>query len=160
MTPHASVVEGPVVIERGTAIPDARSLDELGDRLRNPRLPADDGASWDRGVSSKWLSDLVTAWRDHDFAGQQAHFDAMEHLFAELGGRRIHFLHFGVGPAPAPLILTHGWPSSFLEFTSVVPRLSSRIRPDTAQVVISASASERSQRTRGLSPRVAQKGDR
>ena len=117
------------MIERGTAVLDVHALEELPGRLRRARLPSEDGPSWDRGVPSEWLADLVADWRDHDFSAQQARLDAMEHLFAQVGDQRIHCLYFpGVGPAPAPLILTHGWPSSVLEFMSVAPLLADPAR--------------------------------
>ncbi|MGH9100840.1 MAG: epoxide hydrolase family protein, partial [Acidimicrobiales bacterium] len=87
------------------------------------RLP-EAAAGWDLGVGGEWLGKLLSDWRDHDIVDQQARHGLLEHRSADVDGQRVHFVHVqGVGPEPAPLVLTHGWPSTCFEFLSLVPLL-------------------------------------
>ncbi len=68
-----------------------------------------------------WLTDLVADWQAHDMAGLQDRLDGLTHLSANIDGQRLHLVHIpGRGPDPFPLVLTHGWPSSFLEHVPLI----------------------------------------
>jgi microsomal epoxide hydrolase len=68
------------------------------------------------------LRDLVGYWREgYDWRAAERALNALPQFRAEVDGLGIHFVHReGVGPAPLPLVLTHGWPGSFIEFTKVI----------------------------------------
>jgi pimeloyl-ACP methyl ester carboxylesterase len=124
---------------------DVAGLQELRERLARTRLSSfsDDGSSndgssndgssdagsggdgWDRGVPRGWLLDLLEDWRAFDFGALQDRLDGLTHLRADVDGQSLHLVRVaGAGPDPVPLLLTHGWPGSFLEYLPVLPLLS------------------------------------
>jgi pimeloyl-ACP methyl ester carboxylesterase len=107
------------------SIPEERLLD-LRRRLVDTRWPDElDNADGRWGVRLDRLSELVAYWTDgFDWSAQERRLGLLPHFRARVGGLEIHFIHQrGRGPDPVPLILTHGWPGSFLEFEAVIPRL-------------------------------------
>jgi pimeloyl-ACP methyl ester carboxylesterase len=103
---------------------DPEALDDLTRRLSAARLPALADSTWDRGVPGGWLADLVAGWRAFDAGRLQARLDRLTHLRVEVDGISVHLVHApGTGPDPVPLLLTHGWPSSFLEYLDLLPLL-------------------------------------
>ena len=112
-----------VVEERYRLATDA--LRELRRRLDGYRKSADLGAAWDRGVPRAWLDALLEDWRVFDTDALQLRLDALRQQRAEVAGHALHVVHAeGRGPSPLPLLLTHGWPGSFLEYLPVLPLLS------------------------------------
>jgi epoxide hydrolase len=102
-------------------IPQA-SLDDLRNRLRvtryQPPLPGDD---WDTGIPSAYLSELVDAWRDFDWDRYQARLNEVPQYTTVIDGQVIHFAHVtSAEPGAVPLLVTHGWPGSFLEFLHLI----------------------------------------
>ncbi len=101
-------------------------LSDLKARIRNTRWPEPaPGASWGQGTDLEYLKEIVAYWADEfDWRVQERGLNAFHHFRAELDGVRIHFVHerarHGRG---IPLILTHGWPSSFVELLPLVPFL-------------------------------------
>jgi pimeloyl-ACP methyl ester carboxylesterase len=104
----------------------AADLDDLLDRLRRTRWAADlPGASWEAGTDRAELRRLVDYWADgFDWRAQEAAINALPHRFARLDGDTVHYLRFdGESAGALPIVLTHGWPSSFLELTELARRL-------------------------------------
>ncbi|MGE0387121.1 MAG: epoxide hydrolase family protein [Gammaproteobacteria bacterium] len=104
------------------AIPDA-AIDDLHARLRAtrwPDQPAD--AGWSLGTEAGALRDLVQYWLDtYRWRDREALLNGLPHRRAVIDGHGLHFIHVrGNGPAPMPLVLSHGWPSSFIEWTRVI----------------------------------------
>jgi pimeloyl-ACP methyl ester carboxylesterase len=107
------------------AVPDA-VLDDLQGRLARMRWPDDfANADWRYGTNRGWLEDLVDYWRHgYDWRAQEAAMNRFEHYRVVLDGVPVHYLHRrGVGPAPLPLVLTHGWPWTFWDFGEVIDAL-------------------------------------
>ncbi|WP_375508727.1 epoxide hydrolase family protein [uncultured Caballeronia sp.] len=106
-------------------IPDAH-IEDLRRRLRDIRWPSTSPSEpWQRGVDANWLRDLTRYWAD-DFDWRKAEhsLNAQPQFTAQIEGQRVHFVHRkGVGPAPYPLEITHGWPGSYFEFYSVLDQL-------------------------------------
>ena len=103
---------------------DRDALAGLSRRLADVRRPAHDDGSWERGVPGSWLAGVIADWLVFDPARLQARLDNLTHLRAEVGGIAVHLVHApGAGPDPMPLLLTHGWPSSVLEYLDVLPLL-------------------------------------
>ena len=76
------------------------------------------------GCPRGWLQLLLEDWRRFDTDAFQHRLDALCHLRAEVDGQTLHLVHAkGVGPRPLPLLLTHGWPGSFLEYLRLLPLL-------------------------------------
>jgi len=107
------VVNGsPVAVEAVRVQLDDVALGDLRRRVAASRLPPEDGGGWERGVPRPRLADLLADWQRFDTAAFQARLDRLAHLQAVVGGQVIHLVHApGRGPAPLPLVLTHGWPS-------------------------------------------------
>lgn len=101
-------------------------LEDLRARLLMTRWPDEvDGAGWDYGTNLAYLRELVEYWQDgFDWRQQEARLNAFAHYRLDVDGLGLHFIHErGRGPNPMPLVLTHGWPSTFYELTRVIPLL-------------------------------------
>jgi pimeloyl-ACP methyl ester carboxylesterase len=108
------------------AIPQA-TLDDLRERLASTRWPDEvEGAGWDYGTNLEYMKELADYWQNqYDWRKQEAELNTFAQFRTEVDGLGIHFIHErGKGPRPMPIILTHGWPSSFCEMLKVIPRLS------------------------------------
>jgi pimeloyl-ACP methyl ester carboxylesterase len=101
-------------------------LDDLQARLARTRWPDEIAdAGWEQGTNLALLKELVGYWIDRfDWREQEQKFNRFTHFRAEVDGFGLHFIHErGEGPDPLPLILTHGWPSTFIEFSKIIPLL-------------------------------------
>jgi pimeloyl-ACP methyl ester carboxylesterase len=80
---------------------------------------------WSDGTDLAYLRELVTYWRgSYDWRAQEARLNAFPQFTARIGERDIHFVHVrGKGTNPVPLVITHGWPGSFIEMLDLIPRL-------------------------------------
>ncbi len=106
-------------------IPQA-DLDDLSRRLaatRWPRTPL--FAEWSRGVPLDYLKDLTAYWaRDFDWRAQEARLNAFPQFTTAIDGQTVHFVHVrSPEPNATPLLMTHGWPSSIVEFAGVIDAL-------------------------------------
>ncbi len=101
-------------------------LVDLADRLDRTRWPDQpDGTGWDDGTDLAYLRRLVEHWRHrYDWRAAEARLNAFDQYRAEVDGIGIHFLYQrGRGPDPVPLVVTHGWPSTYAEMLEIVPLL-------------------------------------
>jgi pimeloyl-ACP methyl ester carboxylesterase len=101
-------------------------LDDLHERLRRTRWPDQvRGAGWDYGANLEYMQGLVDYWLNgFDWRAQEKWLNTFPQFMAGIDGLNIHFIHQrGKGPDPIPIILTHGWPSSFMEMLKLVPLL-------------------------------------
>jgi pimeloyl-ACP methyl ester carboxylesterase len=100
--------------------------EDLRARIKQTRWPDEiQGSSWGNGFDLEFLKDLCRYWsEDFDWQAQIDRFSQFPHYRFESGEGKIHFLHVkGKGPAAIPLIMTHGWPGSFLEMLKIIPLL-------------------------------------
>jgi pimeloyl-ACP methyl ester carboxylesterase len=114
------------VIERFEIRVDDSVLDDLRNRLASTRLPDQiDGTGWEYGIPVDYVRELVEYWRDtFDWRAQEARLNELAHFRTSIDGQSIHFIHARSPHADAfPLLLTHGWPGSVVEFLDVIPRL-------------------------------------
>ncbi|MFD3743054.1 epoxide hydrolase family protein [Nocardia sp. NPDC058633] len=98
-------------------------LEHLRSRLSDARWPAEQpGAEWSRGVPVAYLRELAEYWRTaYDWRAAEAELNRFAQFVTEIDGQRIHFLHVrSAEPDATPLILTHGWPGSVVEFLDVI----------------------------------------
>ncbi len=109
------------------AIPDA-VLDDLRDRIGRTRWPDPaPGAPWSQGTDLDYLRGLLAYWADgFDWRARERHLNRFEHRIAEVSGVRLHFVHHHRAGNRLALILTHGWPSTFVELLPLVERLGDR----------------------------------
>ncbi len=109
--------------EKRFALP-GEALEDLATRLSRTRLPVDLGSGWEQGVPIGWLRGLLDDWRAFDPAALQHRLDGVRQLQAEIDGQLLHVvIAHGHGPNQLPLLLTHGWPGSFLEYLGLLALL-------------------------------------
>ena len=103
-------------------IPD-RVLDDLRQRLTNTRWPDDPtGDPWAQGTDPAYLKRVVERWAGgYDWRAAERGLNAYPQYRTDLDGATIHFVHVTTGGIP--LLLTHGWPSTFAEYLPLVPLL-------------------------------------
>jgi len=107
-------------------VPQA-DLDDLADRLSRTRWPVQlPGDPWTRGVPVGYLRGLAEHWRTgYDWRKHEAELNAYPQFTTDIDGQTIHFLHVrSPEPTAFPLVLTHGWPGSVVEFLDVIRPLS------------------------------------
>ncbi|MBO0803890.1 MAG: epoxide hydrolase [Nocardiopsaceae bacterium] len=103
-------------------IPQA-DLDDLRARLARTRWPDElPGVGWDYGIPLGYVRDLAEYWRArYDWRVHERRLNEFPQFTTEIDGQRVHFLHVRSPEADAtPLIMTHGWPGSIVEFTEVI----------------------------------------
>lgn len=101
-------------------------LDDLRQRLLRARWPDEvQGAGWRYGANLKYMQSLVAYWLDQfDWRPQEQRINSFANFRADVDGLHIHFIHErGKGPNSIPLLITHGWPSSFVEMLKLIPLL-------------------------------------
>jgi pimeloyl-ACP methyl ester carboxylesterase len=100
-------------------------LDDLHDRLARTRWPAALTDSWQRGTPVPYARDLAERWRTgYDWRAHEARLNAMPQFLAVVDGQRVHGLHVRSARDDAtPLLLCHGYPTSFAEFARLAPAL-------------------------------------
>jgi microsomal epoxide hydrolase len=103
-----------------------KALIDLNNRLKKTRWPDEiPGTGWEFGTNLSQLKELVDYWQgEYDWRKQETELNRLSHFKAEISDMSIHFVHErGKGPDPFPLILTHGYPDSFLRFRKIIPLL-------------------------------------
>ena len=113
---------GDTLIPFRIAIPDA-DLRDLHQRLDAARWPDEiDDAGWDYGIPLQTTRDLAAYWRHgYDWRAWEARLNEIPQFQTTIDGQNIHALHVrSPEPDAMPLILTHGWPGSILEFINVI----------------------------------------
>ncbi|WP_433567786.1 epoxide hydrolase family protein [Nocardia sp. CA-151230] len=103
-------------------VPQAQ-LDDLNRRLDETRWPdADPGAGWRQGIPLDYTRELAGYWRDtYDWRTQEARLNSFPQFRTEIDGHDVHFIHVrSAEPDALPLVLTHGWPGSIVEFLEVI----------------------------------------
>ncbi|UYZ38068.1 epoxide hydrolase [Clostridium beijerinckii] len=101
-------------------------LNDLKYRLDHIRWPEQlENSSWERGTDINYLKSLVSYWKDEfDWRAQEKELNRFSHFRCNVDGIDIHFIHEkGKGPNPTPIILTHGWPDSFIRYQKIIQLL-------------------------------------
>lgn len=117
MTPTSFCIDVPqAVLDRIQA--------KLGDARIGYQPQGDD--KWHYGMDARYLADLVDYWRTgYDWRAEEEKLNRWPQFRADVDGVPIHFYHVRGDTArrPVPILLTHGWPGSVVEFQEVIPRL-------------------------------------
>jgi pimeloyl-ACP methyl ester carboxylesterase len=98
-------------------------LEDLQTRLRRTRFPDElAGANWDYGTNLAYQRELVAYWTDEfDWRAQERQINEFDHFKTTIDGLDVHFIHQRSPVEDAtPLLISHGWPGSFLEFMKVI----------------------------------------
>ena len=110
---------------------DDAVLADLRERLARTRWPDQTpGEPWAHGSDLAYVQGLCDHWRTgFDWRAQEAALNAFHQYTVPLAGIDLHFIHEpGRGPAPLPLLLSHGWPGSVFEFRRLIPMLTDPAR--------------------------------
>ncbi|MEU4743255.1 epoxide hydrolase family protein [Actinosynnema sp. NPDC023658] len=110
-------------------IPQA-DVDDLRDRLARTRRPIpvpgrDDRTDFSRGIPQVYLEELTEYWRDgFDWRAQEQELNEHEQFTTVVDDQTFHVVHVrSANPGATPLILSHGWPGSFVEYQRLIPLL-------------------------------------
>jgi len=110
-------------MERFTLKVESAVLEDLQSRLARTRWPDQiQGAGWSYGTDLGYLRELVDYWRTaFDWREQERQINQLPQFRTRVEGLNIYFVYArGTGPASFPLVLTHGWPSSFFEAYKII----------------------------------------
>ena len=116
------------------AVPQ-QELDDLNTRIDLTRWAEKETvADWSQGTPLAALQDLVAYWRHgYDWRRCEARLNGLGQFVTEIDGLPIHFIHVRSPHAGAmPLIMTHGWPGSVIEFMGVIEALTNPDDPSQA----------------------------
>ena len=100
-----------------------QQITDLNNRIANTRWPdAETTADWNQGVPLAYVKELVQYWGDqYDQQRLANRLNAFDNFKTNLLGLNIHFMHIrSSNPNARPLLLTHGWPGSVVEFLKVI----------------------------------------
>ena len=106
-------------------------LIDLKYRLDHIRWPDQlQNVAWERGTEKGYLQSLVSYWSEqYDWRAQEAELNRLPQFRCTVDGVDVHFIHErGRGPNPLPIILTHGWPDSFIRYKKMIPLLADPAR--------------------------------
>jgi hypothetical protein len=101
-------------------------LSDLRERLAHTRwAPPSPAPDWVQGPPLGYLQELVEYWvSGYDWRSAETRLNSYEQYIAEVEGQRIHFLHVpSPHPGALPLVLSHGWPGSVVEFLDAIAPL-------------------------------------
>jgi len=105
------------------------AVNDLQDRLAKvnwpDQLPGGDKMDWSRGVPLAYLQELAAYWgTGYDWRAQEARLNTFPQFMTEIDGQNIHFLHVrSAEPNALPLLILHGYPSSFVEYVQMIEQL-------------------------------------
>ena len=98
-----------------------------GERIADTRWPDEiPNSDWDYGSNMAYVRELADYWlNEYDWRKHEAMLNGFTQFRADVEGMGIHYIHErGKGPNPIPLVITHGWPSTFFEMHKIIPMLS------------------------------------
>jgi pimeloyl-ACP methyl ester carboxylesterase len=105
---------------------DPSVLDDLKKRIANTRWTYEiENEKWEYGTSRSYLKELCDHWQNtFDWKKQEAYLNSFPHFTTTIDGVGLHYIHLrGEGKNSIPLLLTHGWPDSFVRFLKIIPYL-------------------------------------
>jgi pimeloyl-ACP methyl ester carboxylesterase len=139
----ASITETRAMTARPFTVDIPRNvIEDLKVRIAATRLPDQlAGTGWSYGTDTAYLADLLKYWRtEYDWSAEQARLNAFDHFKADIDGLDIHFVHATSERADAiPLLMLHGWPSSFVQMLDIIPMLTTPDGDGPAFHVVAAS---------------------
>lgn len=110
------------------AVPDA-DIEDLQSRLRRTRWPEPECVDdWSQGIPLAYTRELAGYWADeYDWRAREQALNRFDQFVTEIDGLDIHFIHQRSSqPDPFPILITHGWPGSVVEFHKVIEPLTER----------------------------------
>ena len=120
--PALAAQSRPAIVPFRIQVPDAE-LADLKQRLARTRFPDEiEGSGWTYGTDLTYLKALVAYWQTtFDWRAQERRLNAFDQFKTTIDGLEIHFIHQrSKVPGAMPLVISHGWPGSIVEFTKVI----------------------------------------
>ena len=117
-------------------------LEDLESRLARTRWPHQPaGTGWEQGADTAYMRELADYWLDeYDWRAQEARLNDFDHYRATIDGMGIHFVHArSTNPDAIPILLLHGWPSSFVQMLDIIALLTDPPGDGPAFHVVAAS---------------------
>jgi pimeloyl-ACP methyl ester carboxylesterase len=111
-------------------IPESE-LADLATRLRRTRWPDSETVDdWSQGIPLSYMQELCRYWsEEYDWRAREAHMNSFPQFRTKIDGLDLHFLHVrSPHPGAFPLIITHGWPGSIVEFMKVIEPLTDPVK--------------------------------
>ena len=102
------------------------TLSEIRKRVANfPWHEMPDDGGWGYGSNLDYMKELADYWiEEFDWRKQEAMINGFANFKAQAGEIDLHFIHeIGSGPAPKPLLISHGWPGTIVEFRELIEPL-------------------------------------
>lgn len=121
-TDVSTLAAGPDILPFRIDIPQA-DIEDLHQRLRNTRWPDElPGAGWNYGIPLSYVRDLTEYWATaYNWRENEARLNEFPQFTTSIDGQNVHFLHVRTQEANAlPLLITHGWPGSIVEFVKII----------------------------------------
>jgi epoxide hydrolase len=115
-------------------------LDDLSARLARTRWPDQlPGVGWDYGIPLEYVRELAGYWQTgFDWRAQERRLNEFPGFSTVIDGQNIHFLHVrSPEPGALPLVITHGWPGSIVEFMNIIGPLTDRPRTAATPATLS-----------------------
>ena len=100
-----------------------QDIDDLRARIAHTRWPSQvPGGDWSQGIPVSYLKELVEYWQnEYDWREYEQKLNAFPQFITDIEGQQIHFLHVrSPEPHALPLIMTHSWPNSIIEFMNII----------------------------------------
>ena len=119
---HAQTPTSAAITPFSIHVPD-QDIADLKQRLAMTRLPDQiPGVGWDYGTDTEYLRELLDYWAtDFDWRAQEQALNEFDQFVTEVDGVQLHFIHQrSPHPNATPLLITHGWPGSFVEFKKII----------------------------------------
>src|ERR1044072_8792680 len=113
-------------------------LDDLKKRIMHTRWPdVHNNHDWQTGMSLSWIKTIASYWADDfDWRAIEARINTYPNFITVIDGVNIHYLYIkSKAPKAMPLLISHGWPGSFLEMLNLIPLLTNGEGP-TFDIVI------------------------
>lgn len=136
------------------------TIEDLNRRLGSTRWPDEvEDAGWDYGTNLDYLKELTSYWQTNfDWHAQERYLNSFAHFSTQVDNTRIHFIHEeGKGSNHMPILMLHGWPSSFVQMLKIIPLLT-RPSADNATSPLSFTVIAPSLPGYGFSGKPTQKG--
>jgi pimeloyl-ACP methyl ester carboxylesterase len=103
-----------------------QAISDLKKRISETRWPEEvKDANWDYGTNLNYLKELSNYWQTKfDWKKQEATLNQLSQYMVNINGTNIHFIYEkGKGKNSTPIVLLHGWPSSFIQMMKIIPLL-------------------------------------
>ncbi|CAI4829329.1 CLL_collapsed_G0000020.mRNA.1.CDS.1 [Saccharomyces cerevisiae] len=101
-------------------------LEDLKRRLSSAKIPKNvERKNWNFGTNAEYLAEVINYWKNsYDWRNIEQKLNGFHHFQTTISNIRIHYIHEkGKSANSIPIILTHGWPDSFLRYTKLIPLL-------------------------------------